>query len=257
MVFFEIAQFVKFFIISPITWMVAALILGFTLKSKIWRKSMLILSALLFVVFTNGWIYERAKHSLYADFSTSTVNPDKEYQVAIVMGGYGFINTDTGQMGYSNENADRLWEAIRLYKEGKVKKILISGDPTIVKDRYTGESSAQKFLNYMESIGIPQDAFILEQYALNSYENAKFSVEIINKMGLKDSDCVLVTSALHMRRSLQSFNKFGFHPVYHPTGIENMSTDFSHRMLYPRWSVAVDWEALFNEIIGEIVYKFK
>lgn len=67
----------------------------------------------------------------------------KTWRVAIVMGGFGSMNRETGQMTYMEDRADRLWEAIRLYREGRVRQILITGDP-----RRSSKTTEARRLNF-------------------------------------------------------------------------------------------------------------
>ncbi|WP_439100111.1 hypothetical protein [Bacteroides finegoldii] len=77
------------------------------------------------------------------------------------MGGFASMNMQTGQMRYEQDRADRLWEAIRLWKKGQIGNILITGDPTSILQE-DGTSTRDLFLNYMEELGVPCTAFILE-----------------------------------------------------------------------------------------------
>lgn len=253
--FFEIAQFLMFFIVSPITWMVTSLILGFVLKRKGLRQVFLSLSAVLFVVFTNTWLVEKVRISMVKDYSTPMVT-QKHYKVAIVMGGFSSINRETGRLNYVYDRADRLWEAVRLYGEGFVDKILITGDPSTGIDD-DGNTTAPQFLHYMSGFGIPSNAFILEQKALNTLQNARFTVDILKHDNIPADSCLLITSAIHMHRALDCFAKHSFSLDYIPVSVPQTSISFNHRALYPRWEAAVKWEQIFNELIGNMVYRLK
>lgn len=49
-----------------------------------------------------------------------------------------------------------------------------------------------------------------EGKSLDTYENAKFTLEKLKEQGIKNPTIVLVTSAYHMKRSLALYNHFGF-----------------------------------------------
>ena len=91
-----------------------------------------------------------------------TISVGKQYKLAIVMGGFASMNRNTGQMQYELDRADRIWEAVRLWKKGVVERILITGDPTSIIQK-DGTSTKELFLNYMEELGVPRSVFLLEQ----------------------------------------------------------------------------------------------
>lgn len=260
--FFELAQFFKFFLVSPITWMAACLLAGICLKSakhqKTWMprtaRSLFLASAILFAVFTNPWLQSYVDYKVTASMPTSTLKQNKKYRAAIVMGGFGGINKENGQLVYSGPRAARLWEAVRLYKSGIVEYIIITGDGSSQIDE-NGETSAPLFLKYMAEAGVPKEAFILEQHALNTKQNAEFTARILRQRGFPGGDCVLITTGSHMQRSLDAFARNGVHPDYLMVEVHPKPENFSHRALYPRWDAAVQWERIFNEWIGNIVYK--
>lgn len=253
--FFEIAQFLKFFIVSPITWMLTTLILGLVLKRKILTRLFLSLSVVLFVAFTNTWIVDHVMILMVKNHSTPVVT-QKHYKVAIVMGGFSSINSETGKLTYIYDRADRLWEAVRLYREGMIDNILITGDPSTALDD-NGNTTAPQFLQYMSGFGVPASVFILEQKALNTLQNALFTVDILQRENISSDSCLLITSAIHMRRALYVFEKHSISLDYIPVSVPQNTVSFNHRSFYPRWETAVKWEQIFNELIGNVVYQLK
>ena len=256
MMFFELSKFLNFFLVSPISWMLFLLIGFYFSKKRLVRKTCLIAAITIFVIFTNKTFVNYVQYRITQKYSTATYRPYKKYQVAIVMGGFGSINPKTGQLRYEEDRADRLWEAVRLWRKGIVKNILITGDPSsIIKP--DGSTTAPQFLTYMENMGIPRNCFILEQHALNTRQNAVNTAAILKRRKIKDSDCLLVTSAIHINRSLKCFAKEGFRLDYLPVNIYYMPEHINHRDFYPTWEAAVIWEDLFNEWIGNLAYSIK
>ena len=176
------------------------------------------------------------------------------FSMAIVMGGFGDMNPETGQF-QGNQKADRLWETLRLYKNGKINRILITGDATIIINN-DGTSTARQFLDYMNDFGIADSVFVLEQKARNTHENAVYTKAILEGMNISPDSCLLVTSAEHIDRSLKCFAKEGVKLDWYATGIEAKPTGrFSIRALYPSWETMIKWQSLFNEWIGDVAYK--
>lgn len=251
--FFELAQFLKFFIISPITWMIAALLSGLLMHNRKLRMLFLTLAVLLFMFFTNPWIYAEFNYRSFGTRPQSTMSKDKTYEVAIVMGGFSNFNIQTGTLNFIGDRAPRLWDAVKLYKDGRVKRLLITGDPSI-QIREDNADTSDRFLDYMKTMGVPDSAIILEKKALNTQQNARFTHEILNRQHIPLSECVIITNASHMGRALRCFSKFGKEPAYYAVSCPLRPTGFSHRSLYPRWSTAVEWESMLNESVGSLAY---
>lgn len=91
--------------------------------------------------------------------------------------------------------ADRGWQAARCYKAGKAPCVLFSG-----------VSEAPGMKAFLEDLGVPAKAIILEGASRNTYENAAFTKKKLAE--LKAKRVILVTSAWHMRRSVAVFKRF-------------------------------------------------
>lgn len=254
--FYEVSKFLNFFL-SPVTWVVLLLLGAFFWNRR--RKLRMVClwgAALVFLVFSNDLLTAYAKYKVAGKYAQSTMKEGKKYRTAIVMGGFGSMNRKTGQLRYYSDRAERLWEAVRMYKTGKVAYILITGDDTSCMLN-NGSSAAELFLIYMDQMGIPKKAFLLEQKARNTRENSLYTTEILKKRGVSDKECLLITSATHMKRSLGCFAKAGFHPDYVAVNIYDSPAEINHRSFYPSWDSAVKWQEILNEWIGYQVYKMK
>lgn len=252
--FFELSKLLNIFVISPISWMFILLIVGYFLRKKkaikisCWAGTLII-----FFVFGNGTLYDRVMNQSTQQYAKHELDKP-HYSMAIVMGGFGCMNPENGQF-QGNQKADRLWETLRLYKNGKIDRILITGDATILLEK-DSSSTARQFLDYMNDIGIADSVFVLEQKARNTHENAVYTKAILKEMNIPPDSCILVTSAEHIDRSLKCFAKEGLELDYYPTGIEAKPTGhFTIRTLYPSWETMVKWQSLFNEWIGDVAYK--
>lgn len=101
-------------------------------------------------------------------------------EVLVVLGG-----------GY-RERAER---ASDLFKQDEAPKILISG---------TGDCDFNRQL--LETNGVPATAILLECDSRTTLENAKNSVAMLHKLGVKR--VIIVTSWYHSRRALACFEHF-------------------------------------------------
>lgn len=250
--FFELSKLLNFFL-SPITWGCLLLIGALVLKRKRWKRVCVISSAIVFLLFTNHLLLSYVKYQTVKDYSSIVLDSSKHYKAIIVMGGFASMNQQTGQMRYMVDRADRLWEAVRLWRNGQAENILITGDPTSFIEE-DGSCTSELFLNYMEDLGISRTAFILEQRARNTRENAKFTKEILEARRISDKECLLITSATHMKRSLKCFAKEGVYPDFLPVNTYGPPTNINHRAFYPDWQAAVKWQELLNEWFGDWAY---
>lgn len=92
--------------------------------------------------------------------------------------------------------------AARLYLAGEAPHIIVSGAA------YDGISSeAETMAATLRAEGVPERAIVLEKNSHTTYENAKFSARILNELGI--NEIILVTSALHMPRSVATFARQG------------------------------------------------
>ncbi len=251
--FYEISKILRLLLVSPISWMLIALLVAVFTKKR-GRKVAIAVAALLFLVFTNKPLLNIVKHASVGKTATTALEEGKRYRVAIVLGGFGSMSRTTGQLYHNGTNADRLWEAVRLWRTGRVEKILISGDFTVYIDD-DGRTTAPEFLRYMEEHGVPKKVFMLEQHSKNTRQNAQFVAEMLQRDSIDGSDCLLITTATHMRRSLGCFEKVGLHPTpfaVHPCDVRD---DYTHVDYYPNWRTATEWEEVINEWVGMIAYR--
>ena len=237
----------------PLTWVIGLLVAGYFLKSKLWRRILFVVSMLMLLVFMNKPLLNFAQYKSTQAYSEQ-VDPIGHYRVAIVMGGFAHMNETTGQLCYFQDRGSRIWEPVRLLHQGKVDKILVTGDQTSQVDK-DGNNTADVFVKYMQQQGVPDTCWIFEQHARNTHENAVLSIAILDSLGYKPSDCLLVTSASHMQRSLDEFAKADWQltpfavNIYRKPGKPRLQ-DF--RLYGP---AIIQWDELFNEYFGNILYK--
>ena len=74
------------------------------------------------------------------------------------------------------------------------------------------------------SLGMSPDKIIMEPRSLNTTENAKMSADIMRLRGYKRP--VLVTSAFHMRRSVEEFSRAGVTVTPYPVGYYTSRRDY-------------------------------
>lgn len=250
--FFVISKILKVFLL-PLTWILGLLIISYLLKNKKWKKRLFITAVVVLLVFTNKPLLQWSQYMTTRQYSHQQLQK-KYYKVAVVMGGFSNgIDTASMQITYVDDRGCRLWEAIRLYESGIAEKIMITGDATISKDK-EGNSSSDSFKRYFEDFGIHESDLIFEHYARNTRDNATFSIAILDSLGYSAEQCLLITSATHMKRSLASFKSCGWNLDGYATNIYRKP----HPQLYqfiPNWKTMTDWHEILNEWAGGVIYR--
>jgi uncharacterized SAM-binding protein YcdF (DUF218 family) len=106
-----------------------------------------------------------------------------------------------------NGAGDRVFYAAQLYKDGKAPLILLSGGEIAwLNDGST--SPAEDMAQILASLDVPKEAMLIEDRSRNTYENALYAKEILTEKGI--NKILLVTSAMHMPRSVALFEAQGF-----------------------------------------------
>lgn len=112
-----------------------------------------------------------------------------------------------------SEEGDRVIHAARLYQQGKAPKILLSGGR--IPWQGDGAPESADMAELLELMGVPASAILQEPDSLNTRQNAVNSQVILKRENL--NRILLVTSALHMPRSLRIFRKLGMDVTPAPT----------------------------------------
>ena len=111
--------------------------------------------------------------------------------------------------------ADRVWYAARLFHAGKAPLLLLSGGSDPQRHAF---SEARAMAVFLQDLGVPAQALVLEEDSRNTLENAAFSAKLLNERGIRH--VLLVTSALHMPRALALFSAQGLQVEPAPTDFE-------------------------------------
>lgn len=105
----------------------------------------------------------------------------------------------------------RAMGAARIWKEHRCGTVVVTGaSGTPVRD-----DMAVGMRDLMVALGVPSDVILLEPDAIHTRQNAERSLALLRARGTFDR-IVVVTSALHMRRSLAEFRRAGVEAVPAP-----------------------------------------
>ncbi len=245
--FFVLSK-VLYFLLLPFCWIIILLIWRWLAKRASVKKVLLIVIIGLLIVFTNPLLY----HVSVSAWQPKPVDLPRgqTYEAAIVLG--GLSGYDKNQRGYFGNNADRFIQTANLYHQGVVKKILISGGSGTLSQKDPPEAVflRQQFI----ANGVADSAIIIEGHSRNTYENAIYSKKLADSLHLK-FPLVLVTSALHMRRSAAVFKKAGFDFVALPCDYKVTPANITLESFIPDGELLYTWSHFIKEMVGLTVYR--
>lgn len=238
------------FLFMPLFWFFALMIYSFFSKHK--TKIQIIAIVLLYIC-SNSFIIDEIGR-WWEKYPVPKLN--KQYKVAIVLGGIGKIDASGKRIEFTN-SADRLLKALELYKTKKIQKIVVTGGSGSIL--HPQDKEAMYIHQYLKNIQVPDSDIIIENESKNTYENALFTKKILDSLHIPLSNIILVTSAYHLRRSLAVFYKQGFQDII-PYPAERMSGprkfEIDHCLLPNPDALSLLYKYI-HEWIGFIVYKIK
>ena len=226
------------------------------------RKGAIWLSAISFAWFwlwsmpiVGGWLCL----PLEEDYPVQLAEDMPEADAIVLMGG-GVWGDKYYPYACLNESADRTWHAARLWKVGKA--------PIIIPSNKDAEFCDVKLL---VDLGVPREAIVLENKAVNTEENAKLVAKIlmpcskhaehVDSIDIVKPRILLVTSACHMKRSLYMFEKYAPEIECIPAATDYQALPwkdlpFRFRSLLPSIDAFARNNSFIHEYIGYYGYKW-
>ncbi|MFC5446814.1 YdcF family protein [Paenibacillus aestuarii] len=136
-----------------------------------------------------SWLHVLGNKLVVADVANKS-------DVIIVLGGEG---------GF----AERSKKAAELYANGYAPTVLLT-DGTF---NYEHEKEINKMMSRLHALGVPESAMMLEDRAQSTFDNAKYTKQILLERGMKRA--LVITSDWHTMRAKLTFDK-----VYQRSGIQ-------------------------------------
>ena len=226
-------------------------LLSALLKNVKWKKRSFWTALIILLFFSNDFIANEVMAAWELE-ATPMEMMTKKYELGIVLTGVTSGHREPADRVYFQKGADRVTHTVQLYKAGVIRKILISGG----SGRLTGTElpEADELKKAFILMGVPEEDLLLENQSRNTAESAQEVKKILGPT--KASDCLLITSAFHMRRSRACFVKAGI-------PMDTFSTDFySHPRKYypdsliiPQLEAIMLWQKIIKEWVGMAAYK--
>lgn len=239
------------YLVMPLTLICICLLVSVVIRNARWKKRMFWSGFALLFFFTNDFIANEGMRAW--ELPPTPISNLHPYKLGIVLTGTT-LSLSPNDRVYFQRGADRVTHTVQLYKEGLLEKILISGG----SGRLLGEAEpeANLFKKAMVMMGVPDSVIIIENETRNTYESAVQVKKMLGDQGYKGAECLLITSAFHMRRSLACYRKAGVH-------LDSFTADFySHprefypdSLIIPQLNALTVWHKLIREWVGFLAYK--
>jgi uncharacterized SAM-binding protein YcdF (DUF218 family) len=202
------------------------LLIALLLKNKSkFQRFLLIITLLVLYLAGNRWVAFGLVRSLEWRYLPTAEIPTAD--VIVVLGGGTNSALYPRQIVEVNGAGDRVIYALWLYKQGRAENVLLSG--TNINWLSTNANPAEDMADLLMLMGVPQEALWLENQSRNTYENALECQKLLQNHAI--DRVILVTSAIHMPRSVALFEEQGIQIIPAPTD----------------YTVTQDgWEQLFN-----------
>ncbi len=249
--FFILSKILSF-LFHPFSWILILFIVSWISKIEKRKKLFFKIGVISLLFFTNSVIF--LEFTRLWEPRGIKIEQVEHHDLGIVLGGMFEFDNSTERLSI-RRGGDRIWQTIHLYHLGKIDKILITGDNGYVLDKGLNES--QQLKEVMVDMGIPETDILVENKSKNTHENALFTKKIIDSLYSSPPKTLLITSALHMKRSKACFEKVGF------SDFNTFSTDhytgkdrnyFFDQYIIPNESNLTNWFNLIHEVSGYIIY---
>lgn len=195
-----------------------------------------------------GW----ALGTLERKYPAIPLDSVRPHEVAIVLGGAVGAAVPPRHSLDLMASSDRVLLASRLYRAGKVERILVTGGrlPWLTRQ----QAEAELIRSLLIEWGVPAEAIEIAADSRNTFENALEIAEIRQQRPFDSA--LLVTSATHMPRALAVFAKAGI-PVSAAT-TDVRSVDNGDRTILnwlPQADALAATTIAIKEWIGLLVYR--
>ena len=240
------------FLLLPTVWLLALLLAALVARQARRQRQWLRAAVALLVLGTNPALVNEALLAWEGPPVPLAALPPTA-DAAVLLTGITQVAKSPHDRVYLGPGADRLTNALWLYRAGRVRRIIISGGSGAVLA--TAHTEAADLATLLRLAGVPALALVLEEKSRNTRENAQFTRQLIAQYPGLDT-LVLVTSAAHQRRALGCFRQVGLRPVPFPADFRSTDRQATpDYWLEPSAEALWLWSRLLHEMAGWATYK--
>jgi uncharacterized SAM-binding protein YcdF (DUF218 family) len=228
--------------------LVSGLILIWMTKKKNLGRIIITLGTIVLLIACYGFLADLLVVSLENRYlpllDVKYIQNAKDIKWIVVLGGGALPDPRlplSSQLGPSS--LTRLLEGIRLHRQLPGSRLILSGG-AVFQDAPESETLAKTAL----LMGVNENDMVRENKSLDTSDQAKLISRIVGR-----NQFILVTSAIHMPRSMALFRKFGMVPIPAPTNyivVRQSRTD--PQAFFPSSGSLGKMEAAIHEYLGLI-----
>lgn len=201
-----------------------ALLLILTLVMKRGRRAIIAVALLILWIGSSRYV----AYALVRSLETRFMPPEGELRAdAIVVLGGGTRGSDPPRpLPELNEAGDRVLYGAKLYHDGAAPVVIVTGGSIewLTPEGVSPEADDMSAL--MALLNVPADDVWLEDKSRNTYENALFTKQLLENANM--NEVLLVTSAMHMPRSVALFEAQGVRVIPAPTDFLLSDAEWQH-----------------------------
>lgn len=236
-------------LLNPTLWILVAMLLAWAARDKRLRGRLLAAAAIMTLFFTNGWVVK----NLMSRYSAKPMpmRQGETYEAGILLAGMAGYDSKS-DWTFFTQDADRFIQALSLYKQGHIRKIIVQGghgDPFATHRFVEAEFLAGK----LREMGVPESDIVWEGASRNTLESAREARGIKDSLGMK-GPLVLITSAYHMPRSEWLYESQGIdvrpYPAYF--AVKPSGEALTWRTPIPSTGAMDLWRILLHEVTGSL-----
>ena len=231
-------------------------LIGFILSLLLKSKKIFFVSFAILYFFSLGLTADLLISYLEKPYKMVPLKKIKNVDSIVVLGGMRVL-THNNQDLIEWHDPDRFFAGIKLYKEGKGNRIIFTDG----YNPFLGSKISEGVLNKKDaiSIGIPPNSIMITGKASNTFEESQELRKLFNKKNFLNNEIILVTSAFHMKRAKNLFERADFKVLEFPVDFKQKCSKIKsiHNIfcLFPNSYSLKNSSMALREILGRLTYR--
>lgn len=238
-------------LLLPTVWLVAALLAALVAKQPRRQRQYLVAATMLALLATNSAVVNEGLLAWETPPVPLAALP-AHADAAVLLTGITQVDKSPHDRAYLGNGADRLTNALWLYRARRVRRIIVSGGSGAVLQK--AHTEASDLATLLRLAGVPNSAIIVEDSSRNTRENALYTKRMLARYPGIDT-LILITSAFHERRAMGCFRKAGLQPIAFPAGFRSTDRQATPYLLVPSATALENASLLIHEMTGWLTYK--
>jgi uncharacterized SAM-binding protein YcdF (DUF218 family) len=222
--------------------------------SRVWGMRGAVAGIVVLLFFSNLMVGDALLGSLEDDYPILAPAACPQADAIVVLGGATYPPVPPRKSIEVGPAFDRLLHGMRLLRAQRAPLLVLTGG---VISMLVGSdmTEARRMQSLALEYGVDPQVIVLEERSRNTYENAFYTRELLEKRGIKR--IILVSSAMHMPRSVAVFKTQGFEVVPAPADVWVVPRPFHLARLLPNFNALEGSTIAIKEYLSTVVYRLK